>query len=96
MTRWLWVLAATIYVLPKEQPKFDGMIIRCENVEASTETVVTQSNCHWECDKGAKMDTKIEHGNRIQFQTGCNGQQAYTDDNNGEIHFLMPRPGISL
>ena len=58
---WVPVLAAQKVKLPKNQPMFDGMIVRCaENGE-----------CHWECEFGVDTSTVMVHQNLVVEPSGC-------------------------
>lgn len=82
----LLLLAAIIYVLPKEKPLFDGMIIRCDKPSGiqsfqwqsltSSKTITgnaisEQMGCQWECEFGEDIGTRVENGNKVAYQIGC-------------------------
>lgn len=51
-----------IVLLPKYQPMFDGMIVRCDE----------NRQCHWECEFGVATSTVMVNDNLIVKASACN------------------------
>ena len=78
-----WVLLAVVYVLPKAQPLWPGMIVRCEQPSPQSISgipLVVPTNrcndsgtcpCHWECEFGTVNEMYIEDSNLKVRATGC-------------------------
>lgn len=67
MKNWILVLLA-VMVLPKYQPLFDGMIVRCDE----------QGKCHWECEFGVSTSTTMVNDNLIVHASGCTPKTSPT------------------
>lgn len=78
----LLVLAAVMYVLPKTQPIYPGMIVRCDQLGTREFVIVgnpqppescpgLKCQCHWECEYGLTTATYIENGNQKTRDKGC-------------------------
>jgi hypothetical protein len=48
-------------ILPKFQPMFPGMIVRCDD----------QGHCLWECEFGVVNSTETINANVVEHTTGC-------------------------
>lgn len=76
------------YILPKTQPRWDGMIVRCE---VRQENVVywnseppcknDKCQCHWECEFGVATETIMDGENQIIKPSGCS-EKAPSSNNN--------------
>lgn len=78
---------ATTYVLPKTQPIYTGMIVRCDQPDPPNMIQFVNSNgipvpakprcpdmkcqCHWECENGQTTENYIEDGNQKTRNVGC-------------------------
>lgn len=62
-------VAAVVYVLPKEQPLWPGMVVRCEQPGRIDSVVKMQ--CHWECEFGETTETYVDGGNLKVRGNGC-------------------------
>lgn len=89
MKRWLLIAVTVTYILPKEQPLFDGMIVRCSDaitawsVPNGTSTYVIEnpkSHCHWECEYGPLIESYIDEGNQKAKMIGCKQHPPVSSD----------------
>lgn len=64
----LTILALVAIVLPKHQPMFDGMIVRCE----------PDGKCHWECEFGVVTSTTMVNENLVVKPSGCGPKPDHT------------------
>lgn len=80
-------LATLTYILPKEKPLYDGMIVRCDqpkviySIGSTTGPTLqkqpTQYPCHWECEFGQITETYVEDGNQRTRAVRCS-EETYT------------------
>lgn len=59
-----WLLILVVMVLPKSQPMFPGMIVRCDE----------EGKCHWECEFGVVTSTTMVNTNLVVKPSGCAGK----------------------
>lgn len=96
----LILLAAVVYVLPKVQPTWPGMVVRCEqpvSTEGAKSLAATGSYipckenrcaCNWECEYGPQSEPINVNGNQTVHAIGCAAQTVITPVKNN-IGFLQ-------
>ena len=74
-----FVLLAVMFILPKVQPLWSGMIVRCEQPDPASVTYMpphtscsgNKCECHWECEFGQTTESYVEDGNQKMRANGC-------------------------
>jgi hypothetical protein len=94
------IVVAVLYVLPKGQPIYQGMIVRCDQpreiLQLNGPSYISKGPfaCHWECEFGPTTDTYVENGNQKTRDSGCASKPWVTVPNNIQCPAPMNYMGL--